>query len=65
MSPSQLDFGDALMHEQTGREVMVTNSSLLAQDIGGRQGAQKQLDCGTNTPTKAVSCPGSIQVSVP
>ncbi|KAK9868731.1 hypothetical protein WJX84_009166 [Apatococcus fuscideae] len=34
MSPSQLDFGDALMHEQTGREVMVTNSSLLAQDIG-------------------------------
>ncbi|KAK9826959.1 hypothetical protein WJX74_001840 [Apatococcus lobatus] len=33
MTPNQLDVGNALLHEQTGVEVSVTNDSLLPQDI--------------------------------
>lgn len=34
ISPTKLDFGKALLHEQTGKKVQVTNDSLLPQDVG-------------------------------
>ena len=34
LTPARLDFGHALLHEQTGLDVQVVNESLLPQDIG-------------------------------